>query len=1002
MKYFKYTIIIVSSVISTILLIPLLIFAILHYWILTPQFLTTTAKEAINEYTSLDFTCRSIELDYINSWPSISLEINEGSVSLPHSQDTTTTDGSVYFRKLYGNIQLRELLTQKKLQIENVSLENPEVNLNLRKQMPLIIKTIKKNKTENKLAFNIKQIDITNADLYIKKKNNNFILKDATLSIRGNLMSENPSFTINTKCNELSGQTISKLLGKGVSFSLEGECKGTSKFNNIALNNTSFYINQFPFELNGTFSDLYKKEKAKADLTFCLLTSNLKEIIDFIPSHILPQKTHYLVTGETSLRGSIKGSLKGGSLPNIKLNCFVDNGSFYKKDINKGIDTINLHMDVCYMNEHPDSCFISLKNTKLKGLGSNIELQGHIANLHHSPFITADFKGFIDFDRIGKEFITTETTKLHGNLESNLSVAFNLKDLKERNLNRIWLDGIFNTSKLEIQIPQIKLNIFASATEASVGYKKNQSDFIQTEDVLSTIVNLDTLKVEYDNSISLNLSKLKLRSNTALNSGDNQSAPITAHVSCQKLQTQINANRWLAAEGIKMSAGTKSIKTTPKTEAACIIKTDRFQYLDTKEQNAISLNNSEFIAELHPGENTKWDIKGLINFQDSKLYTSKYPIDIMAKQGRIGFKNNQLSLNHLQLNVGESDCILSGIITNNIKPKQNEAQIEGTLHLLADNINYNELKETLLYHEAAQREFKISHISDFHDNKLSNIIKNSKKSTIIEEAIIIPKGIELDLKLNLNNMSYEEITLHQVNGDIIIKNGKAYSNLSTRSNLGKINLQALYDSSNKESINAKIDLKLKDILVAQIHNVIPSAKTLFPMISAMDGLINCHFTIDSNLDKQMLPILPTAKAAFSFEGNNLTLLDNKIFQNIASKLMFKNKKRNIIDHLSGNIILENQKIEVIPFPMEWDRYKAIIGGTHTLDFSYNYHVTMLESPIPLDFGVNLSGKTNNFHYKLEKCKYKNLFKDDGIEHNKKTRSRLVQFRAEITKDINIQ
>lgn len=251
-------------------------------------------------------------------------------------------------------------------------------------------------------------------------------------------------------------------------------------------------------------------------------------------------------------------------------------------------------------------------------------------------------------------------------------------------------------------------------------------------------------------------------------------------------------------------------------------------------------------------------------------------------------------------------------------------------------------------------------------------------------------------------MSYEEITLHQVNGDIIIKNGKAYSNLSTRSNLGKINLEALYDSSNKESINAKIDLKLKDILVAQIHNVIPSAKTLFPMISAMDGLINCHFTIDSNLDKQMLPILPTAKAAFSFEGNNLTLLDNKIFQNIASKLMFKNKKRNIIDHLSGNIILENQKIEVIPFPMEWDRYKAIIGGTHTLDFSYNYHVTMLESPIPLDFGVNLSGKTNNFHYKLEKCKYKNLFKDDGIEHNKKTKSRLVQFRAEITKDINIQ
>ena len=1001
MKYIKHITIIVSSIISTLLLIPLLLFTILHYWILTPQFLTTTAQEVINEYTSLDFSCRSIELDYINSWPSISLEINEGFVGLPHSQDSTTTDGCVHFRKLYGNIQLRELLTQKKLQIENIFLESPEVNLKLGKQIPLILKTPQKNKAKNKLAFNINQIDITNSNLYIKKKNKDLIIKDATLSIRGSLMNDNPSFTISTKCKELSGQAITKLFGKGVSFSLEGECKGTSKYNTLELSNTLFYVNQFPFELNGTLSNLYKREEAKADLSFSLLTSNLKEIIDFIPSHILPQKTHYLVTGETSLKGSIKGALKGTTFPDIKLNCFVDNGSFYKKDINKGIDTINLHMDVCYMNEHPDSCFICLKNTKLKGLGSNIELQGHIANSHNSPFITADFKGFIDFDRIGKEFITTETAKLHGKLESNLSVAFNLKDLKEQNLNRIWLDGLFNTSQLEIQIPQIKLNIFASATEASIGYKKNQSDFIKTEDVLSTIVNLDTLKVEYDNSISLDLSKLKLRSNTAINSGNNQSVPITAHISCQKLQTKINANRWLAAEGIKMSAGTKSIKTTPRTEAACIIRTDKFQYLDTKEQNAVSLNNSEFIAELHPGENTKWDIKGLINFQDSKLYTSKFPIDIIAKQGRIGFKNNQLSLNHLQLNVGESDCIISGMITNNIKPKLNEPQIEGTLHILADNINYNELKETLLYHEAAQREFKISHISDLYNSKLSNIIEDSKKSTMIEEAIIIPKSIELVLKLNVNNLSYEEIILHQVNGDIIVKNAKAYSNLSTRSNLGKVNLQALYDSSNKESINAKIDLKLQDMLVAQIHNVIPSAKTLFPMISAMDGLIDCHFTIDSNLDKQMLPILPTAKAAFSFEGNNLTLLDNKIFQNIASKFMFKNKKRNIIDYLSGNIILENQKIEVIPFPIEWDRYKAIIGGTHTLDFSYNYHVTMLKSPIPIDFGINLSGKTNDFHYKLEKCKFKSLFKDGGFEHNKKTQTRLDQFRAEITKDIRV-
>ena len=96
MKFIKHLCIITSSLIALFLLVPAILFAVLHYWILTPEYLTSTIKDAVNEYTHLKFDCKSVELDYMSSWPSISIAINEGNISLPTSLDSTTTKETIW------------------------------------------------------------------------------------------------------------------------------------------------------------------------------------------------------------------------------------------------------------------------------------------------------------------------------------------------------------------------------------------------------------------------------------------------------------------------------------------------------------------------------------------------------------------------------------------------------------------------------------------------------------------------------------------------------------------------------------------------------------------------------------------------------------------------------------------------------------------------------------------------------------------------------------------
>lgn len=1002
MKLIKFLLATVTGLVALLLLVPTIVFGILHYWILTPEYLTSTAQNAVKEYTYIDFDCKKIELDYLNTWPYISLAIHEGKIQIPDQKDSIYSKGSITFHKLYSNIKLSKLLTDRSLQVENIFIENPQVEFFKGEKLPELLKN-KKHTTNNNIVFNVNQINATDAAINIKHylEKIDLEIKEASLDFKGNLIGQQPSFSVAIDCKEIGGQSITRQLGKSISFSMNGDCQGSNKFNDINFSNTSFYINQFPFLLNGSLYDINKNGELKTDLTFHLLASSLNDIADFIPDNLLPGKEQYTLNGNTMLEGSIKGLFNKSSLPDFKLKCMINNGSFYMKNIQEGIDTISLCMNFNYMKDNPDSCFISLKNTKIKGLNSHIEVESYISNLQQSPFITADLKGFIDFDYIGKQFISPSIMELKGKMESDFSVAFNLKDLKEQNIGRIWTNGTFNAPFVRAHSDKHHLDIFVAKTKATIGYKKNKSDFIKNKEVLSTNLEIDTCKIQYDKNVFINLSKLNLRSNTDLAKGKHTSTPVTVHVSCDKLQAQLKTEQWVYAKDLKVDAGSQSIVVTPKEEAACVVQAQEFQYIDKTKQNAIAMNDGKFIAELSPGKNNKWDFKGLMMFQDSKIYTSYYPIDIKAQKARIGFTNDQITVNHVQLNVGESDCILSGVLSTNDKSTNNPSKIEGTLHVLADYINYDELKSTLLYHEAAQKEFKVSNMQNFQINELNEIIRKVKMGKATSQPFYIPKNFDLVLNVNINQMNYEEVDLHQVNGNILIKEQKAYTSLSTRTNLGKINLQALYDSVDKKNIQMKFDLKLKDVLIAQIHQTIPTITTLFPMIKSMDGLINCHLTLSSQLDNQMMPVIETTEAICSINGQDMTLMDHEVFQNIAKKLKFKNKKKNKIDYLSADLILKNNQIEVIPFQLSWDRYEAIVGGTHTTDFTYNYHVSMLKSPIPFDLGVDLFGKTDEMHYKLAKCKYKDLYKDGGANHKHMTQERLNSKREAIIKNITL-
>ncbi|MCC9168803.1 hypothetical protein [Pontibacter harenae] len=69
-------------------------------------------------------------------------------------------------------------------------------------------------------------------------------------------------------------------------------------------------------------------------------------------------------------------------------------------------------------------------------------------------------------------------------------------------------------------------------------------------------------------------------------------------------------------------------------------------------------------------------------------------------------------------------------------------------------------------------------------------------------------------------------------------------------------------------------------------------------------------------------------------------------------------------------------MNILPALLEIDRYKLAVGGVQNLEMSHNYHISVLESPVPFKTGLDVIGKYADFKFNITTAKYKYYFSDE--------------------------
>ena len=369
-----------------------------------------------------------------------------------------------------------------------------------------------------------------------------------------------------------------------------------------------------------------------------------------------------------------------------------------------------------------------------------------------------------------------------------------------------------------------------------------------------------------------------------------------------------------------------------------------------------------------------WDIKGTMDLEKGLVITPYFPLRNRLSDIHGTFDNDKIELSSFTFSPGESEIMASGVL----KGLRRALTMGGVLFLDmkigSKNINANELiaaadagaKFQPEHNDALGQMSDEEYLSQVATDTLANA--DSARMALF----VVPANLIMNIDVDLDNIKYNNLNVECLSGKLISRE-RCLQITDTRAttNMGNIGFEAFYSTKTKKDLKAGFDLNLEDISADQVIALFPAVDTLMPSLKAFKGLLNCELAATTQIDTNMNLVIPSLNGVIKINGKNLEVKQEGAVKTLAKALMFRDKNTGKIDDMNVYGIVHDNKMEIFPFILKIDRYTLALNGMQKLDDDFKYHISVIKSPVPFRFGINIFGTTEKWKWRLGKAAFKN-------------------------------
>ena len=277
----------------------------------------------------------------------------------------------------------------------------------------------------------------------------------------------------------------------------------------------------------------------------------------------------------------------------------------------------------------------------------------------------------------------------------------------------------------------------------------------------------------------------------------------------------------------------------------------------------------------------------------------------------VEFKPGIVTLQSFAATTGKSDIAASGTINN--------------------------LLGFLLRDKTLQGNFKVNSnafsVSDFMVERAVESTENTPT-----ESLKIPAFLDCTLTADAKTVFYDNLTLQDVKGTVVIKDEKAIlKNMSSRIFEGDLTLNGTFDT---QPVTPTFDMELgiDRFNISQSFNDLELLQSLAPIVNALQGKLNSNFKISGNLTNELTPDLNSLTGAVFGEllATKVTPKNAAVFDKLKGALTFVDFDKLNLNDLKTKLNFENGKVNVSPFNLAYEDIAITVQGAHSFDKTMSY------------------------------------------------------------------
>lgn len=955
----------------------LLIVTIVINVIITPSKLTPLALKYAREYLDADVDIESVEVTFFSSFPSFGVKVSNGRV-VSHAFHRLPTD-TIYARRdtlalwgeLRAEINLFHTLFSGDIVIGHAELSDAVVRLYTdslgRNNYDILISDSTEvdsaNDDDSSMSFSVKHIEIKNSKVRYADKISQIYagFKGLDLEIDGDINLDNMDMDVSLSDTSTSFRMGDTRYLRRLPVSLNGHIAYDDVLNQYQFEETCIVLDGHDIDMDGYIEP--DSTGVDISITYGIGSPSVEKLFALIPKSIVGDEV-IVESGSIEASGYVKGRLDDEHSPVIGCNVSIDDVKGHYEGMPRGVDDMSAKFDALIDFQKPLSSYLNLELFHFEGGNSEVESVVKVTELLDNANVYAKLKAHIDLLSLRSVFPMPDT-HMYGLVNANLITSFSIDDLKKRNYGKIKLSGNLDVDSMSIVNDSLRFSLNNDAhllfsgrdslkVDANISYLNlTQPDLIIR--VRDFIANGRTIVV-----------KGKDVDTTAI-------VPLAGGLKAEHAGVKVDTLMFYAKH-VSSSASINPMKDNihhPHLEAS--IKTDTLYSKIYGVRGVTRLLNTHAMLE-QTGDST-WNSDMLTEFDKVQVTMPRYRLPMVATDTRITQKGTTINIEKSHVSVGHSSMDVKAEIHNLYRSLVHHQALEATLTVDADTINCNELLSAVIPEDALHSDTISANMADTSlvvtDIGVADSLSIVPVDSLPQRVIVIPQRIHFSFASKINTLLYDKLQVDDIKGNMEMVNGCLHvKNISFKQGKSRgISLFAYKGNADKQraDLSCFVRWERADIaeLVTDLH-----LDTIMPMLSSFKGQIDCYMTLKTQLDSTMMPDISSAQASIHMGGKRLTLLDGETFSKLSKMLMFKNKKENLIDTMSFNVLVDSGKITVLPFVTNIDRYSAVVGGSQDFDMNLNYHVSIIKSPLPFKAGVTVKGKPDHLDFGITTAKLK--------------------------------